>query len=297
MAHQSFGIVVVSYRSAQEVEALARSLPAALAARVDELCVVDNTEEAEDLAEVGAVLAHKGVRLTVLRPGANIGFGAANNLGLAHLAATGCELVWFLNPDTRVADADPDRLDRELRAQPAPVLLATGLRTPSGRRAGTSVLSLRTGRVVHGAPSGGRVTFVNGNSMLARVPGLLALGGFDERFFLYFEEADLALRSAAAGMPLGVVEGLSVTHEGGGSTGSRRGERRSRVTVHHANRSCVLFFAKHRPARLPLVLAARAANCARLLVGDPRVAGAATAGLLAGVAALVHRAPGERMGR
>ena len=289
--------VVVSYRSVHEVEELARSFPPALTARLTELCVVDNTEDPEGFGEVERVLAGAGLRLTVLRPGRNVGFGAANNLGLAHVAAAGCDVVWFLNPDTRVVDADLDALDLELARQEAPVLFATGLVTAAGeRRPGSSTLSLRTGRVVHG-DGGARVPFVNGNSMLARVPGLLALGSFDERFFLYFEEADLALRSAGAGLPLGRIDALAVSHAGGGSTGSRRGERRSLVTVHHAHRSCVLFFAKHRPARLPLVLGVRAANCARLAAADLRTGRAAASGVLAGMSALLHRGSRERIGR
>lgn len=294
---QALAIVVVNYRSVREVEGLARSLRGVLGERLTDFCVVDNTEEPDDFTEVERVLSQQGRHLSVLRPGSNVGFGAANNLGLAHVASAGCDLVWFLNPDTRVADVDLEALDRGLREQPAPVLFATSLVTAAGRRSGSSTLSLRTGRVVREGAHGATVGFVNGNSMVARVPGLLSLGGFDERFFLYFEEADLALRSARAGTPLGKLDGLAVTHEGGGSTGSRRGECRSRVTVHHAHRSCVLFFAKHRPWRLPGVLAARAANCARLLVRDPRMGLAAASGMLAGTATLLDRAVRERMSR
>ncbi len=279
----TLGIVVVNYRSVVDVEGLARSVPARLAPRLTAFCVVDNSDVPEDFARAAAILAARGVHIDVVYPGENLGFGRANNVGLRHVARAGCDVAWFLNPDTRIVDADPGALERGLRAEPDAVLLGTGVVTASGVRAGLSTLSLRTGRVVPPTSRGPVIAFVNGNSMLARIPELLELGGFDERFFLFFEEADLALRSQAADRPLGLVAGITIAHDGGGSTGSRRGERRSEVAVHHAHRSCVLFFAKHRPHRLVPVIGARLANCARLLASEPRIGRAAIRGTLGGI--------------
>ena len=44
------------------------------------------------------------------------------------------------------------------------------------------------------------------------------LGGFDERFFMYFEDADLCRRAAAAGIPIRYVPSALVTHIGGASS-------------------------------------------------------------------------------
>jgi GT2 family glycosyltransferase len=44
------------------------------------------------------------------------------------------------------------------------------------------------------------------------------LRGFDERFFMYFEDADLCRRASAAGMPIRYVPDAVVTHIGGASS-------------------------------------------------------------------------------
>lgn len=44
------------------------------------------------------------------------------------------------------------------------------------------------------------------------------LGGFDERFFMYFEDADLCRRATAAGMPIRYVPSAVVIHIGGASS-------------------------------------------------------------------------------
>ena len=46
----------------------------------------------------------------------------------------------------------------------------------------------------------------------------LELGGFDEDFFLYFEDADLCRRALRAGMAIRYVPDAVVTHIGGGSS-------------------------------------------------------------------------------
>lgn len=295
-ASRDLGVVTVSYRSAAEVEGLARSLPATLSGRLAVFCVVDNSQAPEDFGAVAQALAPSGTPLTVLRPGSNVGFGAANNLGLRHADSLGCRAVWFLNPDSRVVRADPHAVDRALDTRPHTVVFATGLATGSGERPGVSVLSTWSGRVLPAGRASAAIAFVNGNSMLARVRGLLELGGFDERFFLYFEEADLAVRCAAARHEPAVVDELVVSHVGGTSTGSRRGVKRSEIAVFHAHRSSVLFFAKHLPRRLVPLLIARAVNCVRLAVREPRLGWAAARGTAAGLRFAVLAARGARMG-
>jgi GT2 family glycosyltransferase len=54
-----------------------------------------------------------------------------------------------------------------------------------------------------------------------------ALSGFDERFFLYYEDQDISRRYAAAGLPVATTDAIRATHDVGGSTSADR-------TVPHA---------------------------------------------------------------
>jgi N-acetylglucosaminyl-diphospho-decaprenol L-rhamnosyltransferase len=72
--------------------------------------------------------------------------------------------------------------------------------------------------------------WVSGASMMARTEMLQKIGGFDERFFLYFEECDLSLRGARAGFQSYHVPASRIVHFGQGSSASS-GTSNQRVRV------------------------------------------------------------------
>src|SRR3989442_1196326 len=118
-------------------------------------------------------------------------------------------------------------------------------------------------------PTGsGRRCCPAGHSLLVTAQAWRDLDGFCEDFFLFFEEADLTMRSARLGIPTTVCTGLLVEHSGGGATGATRDlARKSRVAYFHASRSCMIFFRRHYPRRLPVAVAARLPSPAQAPVG------------------------------
>lgn len=82
---------------------------------------------------------------------------------------------------------------------------------------------------------------ISGACMLFRRSALQTIGGFDERFFLYFEETDWCLRATSAGFKIGYLEGIRAVHIGGTSTRPRYLENLA-VYVQSALR----FYDKHR---------------------------------------------------
>lgn len=200
---------------------------------VHELVVVDNasTDGSADRLEE----ADPGAR--VIRTGANLGYGAGANRGLA---AVDADLVLVSNPDVVVHRDALARLAGALADDPAVaiagpcVLGADGTRYPSARRfpswldaAGHALLGtvaprnrftrryrmadLDLGTVC-------RVDWVSGSCFLARRKALQDLGGFDERYFMYLEDVDLCWRAHRAGFAVAYVPGASVTHIQGHST-------------------------------------------------------------------------------
>jgi hypothetical protein len=63
------------------------------------------------------------------------------------------------------------------------------------------------------------VDWICGASMMIRPAVLRAIGGFDESYFLYFEETDFCLRARRAGFPTWYVPASRVMHVAGQSTG------------------------------------------------------------------------------
>ena len=85
-----------------------------------------------------------------------------------------------------------------------------------------------------------QVDWVSGACMLARREALEAVQGFDERFFLYWEDADLCRRLRAKGSHVRYVPGASAIHRVGQSS---RTARASAIRAFH--RSAYLYYATH----------------------------------------------------
>src|SRR5688572_17132589 len=87
-------IIIVAYKSRDEIGACLASLPPQIETRAVEAIVVDNSLGADGVAEI---IEEKFPWVTYISPDANLGFGRANNLGYASSQG---EFVLFLNPDT-----------------------------------------------------------------------------------------------------------------------------------------------------------------------------------------------------
>ena len=84
-----------------------------------------------------------------------------------------------------------------------------------------------------------KVDQVMGAFLLIRRPIFEQLGGFDERFFLYYEDVDLCLAARQAGWRVLYFAGARAIHAGGGSTDAVKGER-----LHHLAISRTVYAAK-----------------------------------------------------
>ena len=244
-------VVVVTYQSDHLIgPCLERLLDAGLDASA--LLVVDNDSSDDTVAVARA----RGA--TVVETGRNAGFGAACNAGLARART---ELVAFANPDIAIGREDLVRLVAALRADPAAAaagpLLGHG--PPSVRRFSTIASDLAgfvpraLRRLVRrrvrdiplrpaelGAPVA--VDYAEGAFLVCRAEAVRAVGGFDERFFLYSEEEDLCRRLATAGWRTLVVPAARADHV---RTTSSKGASPSTL-ARHRMRSRYLFYRKHR---------------------------------------------------
>ena len=221
-------VVVVTFNSAACIEgcieSVRRLLPTA------EIVVVDNasTDTTAD------VVASSGPDVRLVRSETNVGFGRGSNRGVE--AASGTHVL-FLNPDVRLAAVDAAELERLAGLSPfglvAP-LLASG--TGSRRRtehghAEPHWLSDYLQNTLHAlrprelpAPRRARSrrgtpAWVSGAMLLVERSEFLAVGGFDSRFFLYYEDRDLAARYRTAQLPIRTTRALVGEHEIGGSSG------------------------------------------------------------------------------
>jgi N-acetylglucosaminyl-diphospho-decaprenol L-rhamnosyltransferase len=235
--------IIVNYKSARlSLDAL-ESLAAERAAQPElalTAVVVENASgDAELLAREISARFSSFARLVVSE--VNGGFGAGNNLGVRAVLESGQrpDYVHFLNPDTVVRPGGVRELVRFLETHPKAGLAGSlfehedgslwprAFRFPSplGEFEGgcsTGIVSKLLSRYVVALDMGQepeQVDWISGASMLMRRAALEATGGFDESFFLYYEEVDLCLRARQAGWECWYVPSSRVMHVRGQSTG------------------------------------------------------------------------------
>jgi GT2 family glycosyltransferase len=229
--------VIVTYNSAAQLEscvAAARRWP-----RLRRVVVVDN-QSRDGSAGLAARLAD-----VVVRSPANLGFGAAQNVGRAESDAP---YVLVLNPDAHVEPAGLEAGRALLEAEPAvaavegsivrasdggeerwqgsePGLADLAARLLQLRRCLGEARLKRIARAVgvryfadRAVAAPHDVDFLAAVAPLVRREALEQVGGFDSSFFLYAEDIDLCRRLRAAGWRLVATPDRWATHVGGASS-------------------------------------------------------------------------------
>lgn len=211
----------------------------------DRVIVVDNASR--DGSHAAA--QRPGVELMAL--GRNAGFAEGNNI--AARAAADCDWLAFLNPDAFPAADWLAALETAARAHPDVPMFASELRQhPDDARldgAGDAYhVSGLAWRIGHGepAPDGPRdrreVFSPCGAAAFVRRDVFDEAGGFDESFFCYMEDVDLAFRLRLRGHRCLYVPGAIVRHVGSGTTA-----RQSPFAVYHGHRNLVWAWMKNMP--------------------------------------------------
>jgi GT2 family glycosyltransferase len=169
-----------------------------------------------------------------LRTEDNLGFAGGANLGMREALAAGAEYVWFLNNDAYPEAAALDELVAAVEgADGIAIAGAKIILAGDGGRIDSIALHVdtRSGRVYlqgHNEIDRGQydhlsdVTAVTGCAMLVVRSACERLGGFDETFFAYLEDADLCLRAHAAGLRVVAVPRARVRHDRPMSTAARQ---------------------------------------------------------------------------
>jgi GT2 family glycosyltransferase len=183
------------------------------------IVVVDNGSADDSVERIHANFP----TVTVLETHRNLGFASGCNAGMRYAYEQGADLLWMLNNDT-VAPADTcSTLVAKAAAEPQAGLIGSVLyymQEPTRVQAwGGGDLDLTLGRSRHFyTPSTfgphGYLTFA---SVLVRREVIAKIGVLYEGFFMYWDDADLALRATAAGFALTVAENTAVLHKEGGS--------------------------------------------------------------------------------
>lgn len=247
MGHQRILTILLNYRTP---EMTLRAAGAALAGMEDlpgEVLIIDNGSGDGSFEHMCAQARARGWldsgRLRLLASKVNGGFGAGMNLGFRTGLSDGSapEFYYLLNSDAFVQGSTIRTLYDFLQEAPGAGLAGsfvggtdgtphrTAFRFPSiagefEASARTSIFTrlLAPWVVAMEMPQGElQVDWTAGASLMIRREVIEETGGFDETFFLYFEETDLCRRAARAGWRTHYLPASEVVHVGSASTGMK----------------------------------------------------------------------------
>jgi len=241
-------IVVVNYGSAELVAenlgSTHRGLPGS------SVVVVDNWSTAAERSRMSELAADRGWSL--LEMDHNAGFGGGVNAGATAAFARGATDILVLNPDARIDAESVARLaavaDEERLTVASPVV-----QDPAGKVwfAGLDLYledgSIRAPRRRPQHPGAHYVEWLSGACLWITREAWDVAGGFDDDFFLYWEDVDFSRRAAERGVRLVVVADAVAIHDEGGTQRSRtqRPEAKSETYYYYNIRNRMLYAARH----------------------------------------------------
>ncbi len=214
----SIGIVTYNHSGvlADTLHAALANVPARLPTHI---WVLDNGSSDQSVA-IAKAIAQADSRVTVIESGTNEGFGRGNN---RILRCVDSDYHVLLNPDVTLTAGALDKLVDFLRKEPKAAVVCARIHFKDGRlqslnRRHPTLLDLFVARFMPAStrPRVARrlqryrmedtgydhecdVPFVSGAFMCGRTSVLKGVGGFDDRYFLYFEDVDLSRKIQQAG--------------------------------------------------------------------------------------------------
>ncbi|HUD10013.1 MAG TPA: glycosyltransferase family 2 protein [Patescibacteria group bacterium] len=249
-------IIIVNYKVKEKLLVCLKSIYDSKPQSSFEIMVVDNDE----VKTIEKDLKRRFPKVKYIKSSKNLGYGGGNNLGAKYAKG---EYLFFLNPDTLVFKDTIDELVSFLFKNKnvgiiAPLLIdknkipfklqgtteLTPLKgiiclsfieklfpnNPVSKNYWLKEWSHQTLREVGVCP---------GTALMVRRDLFRKIGGFDERFFLYFEEDDLAKRVRTQGYKIYITPKSKIFHEIGVST------KRFRNAKEVFSRSRFRYFKKH----------------------------------------------------
>jgi len=253
-------IIIVSFNTRSELEACLGSVVEHQPRTSHEIVVVDNASS----DHTPAALRERWPGVRLIETGRNIGFAAANNLGIRSSSA---EFVLLLNSDTLVGPGAIDTLVAQLQRSPDVAAAGPRMVDVHGRaelsfgrmispltearqklltRLHERGVRLANRRVERLTRTRHYPDWVSGACLMVRRNDAVAAGLLDERYFLYAEDVDFCAALRALGKRVLFVPEAEIVHLRGRARASRPIE-----SAQAYRRAHLAFYAKHHPWWLP----------------------------------------------
>lgn len=223
---EKIGIIIVNYKSRDYLKGCVNSIFNNFNNVEPEIIIVNNDKEILENIFEGSV--------KIIEVNKNMGFGASCNIGAKEAKE---DVLFFLNPDTKILSRNINDVlrmfDNKIGAVGAKVLEESG--EIQNWSAGKNIniieilknnLGLSENKRILESEEAKEVDWVTGAAMFIRKDLFLSLGGFDENFFLYFEDIDLCRRVKEVGKKVIYFPSFQISHLGGKSSSDKREQKR-----------------------------------------------------------------------
>lgn len=246
------GIVTVTYNSQKDIGRLLDSVKIQDYKNLS-VYIVDNNSTDQTLKIVSEY--NSGLPICLIPSPVNNGFAKGNNIGIQKALDDGCEFVFILNPDIQLHRKCIDILIRRivndqkigiigpiilLGDEPGNITQACGVKTNFKTQKKTDLFGGM--KLSDAIPSEIEVDYVLGGAMMIRSEVLRITGLFEEDYFMYNDELDLAYRVNKAGYKTICVRDAVVSHFHDFNTQNKKGNN---LMYYYMMRNKYLYFKKY----------------------------------------------------
>lgn len=207
--------------------------------------VVDNHTSPANAAEVDAICARHGW-VAHLSP-TNLGFGGGMNVGVELAMARGATRLLLLNPDATMDEESLSTLEAHVDAEPMVAVSPRVLTAAGAPWFDGAGLDVRDGTMVGperlGEPD--IEPWLSGAALMLATELWRRVGGFDDSYFLYWEDVDLSRRIREAGGDLRVVRDAVAVHDEGATHGTGGSRAKSDLYYYYNVRNRLRYAQAH----------------------------------------------------
>lgn len=224
---KKLSIIIVSYNDARHLVPCVASISRKFQ-KVDWEIIIVNNDENRDICQLPLDFS----KIKIIDHRKNVGFGAAINLGAKE---AGGEFFLILNPDTEIVSDNASLVLDEFSKNEKLGIIGAGILDGEGRKqewsAGKEIslydlirnnLGVSRSRPIWNSPRKIVCDWVAGTVLFIRKDLFEKLGGFDERFFMYFEDMDLCRRVRSSGKEVLFFPEFEIIHGSGKSYEDKR---------------------------------------------------------------------------
>jgi GT2 family glycosyltransferase len=246
------GIIIVTYNSKNEIARLLESI--AIQNITDSIIyLVDNNSNDDTLDIVSKF--ETDLSICIIASSVNNGFAGGNNIGIQRAMEEGCDYVFILNPDMQLNGKCIEIMTKRLESEPTlgvigPIVLfgnnIDNIIQVYGVKANfktqKKVDNFSNEKLTNEIPSDNYVDMVLGGAMMIRSDVLKVTGFFEEDYFMYNDEIDLAYRVKKAGYKSLCLRDAVVRHFHDFAPKNKRGNN---FMYYYIMRNRYLYFKKY----------------------------------------------------